>query len=158
MRFRRRITAVAFLCAALACGPGYGQEQPRLGDTIREYAEAHPCTEGRCRNPVFVVRDEFIQVIRFDLGLEERSEIHLTWKEVRPYLEHLPLSAWPQGPRAWVRDADFHIFRSGSTPDQQNALRRQQMMNSKAIMRAFEDLGLTPTDKGGTSLETKVVY
>ena len=119
-------------------------QAPRnLGERIDEYWSSHSCIEAKCRNPVLVVEDRRIKVVRFDGGYRED---HMKAEDLSEYLAKIPLSAWPQGPGMWVNCADFHVLYPGEAEEQFLQSQQTQLL---AVTQIIQRLGLKRTNKQG---------
>jgi hypothetical protein len=114
-----------------------------LGERIAAFWASRSCVESKCRNPVLVVEDHRIKVVRFDGGYREDC---MQPGDLSDYLTKMPLSAWPQGPEMWVNRADFHLLKPGQSSDQARQSQQAQLI---AVTENLQHLGLTRTDKGG---------
>jgi hypothetical protein len=114
-----------------------------LGARIATFWASRSCVESNCRNPVLVVEDHRIKVVRFDGGYREA---YMQPDDLSAYLTKMPLSAWPEGPKMWVNRADFHLLKPGQSSDE---ARQSQQAQLVAVAEILQHLGLTRTDKDG---------
>jgi hypothetical protein len=120
-------------------------EPNNLGKRIAEYSDSSSCTEPKCKNPILVVLDHRIKVVRFDVGYRED---YMKTEDLSDYLERIPLSAWPKGPKMWVNRSDFHPLHPGESADE--AMQSQQTQFG-TVIQILRRLGLIPTGKQGIS-------
>lgn len=146
IHFTRICFTSVVICLALSFQPVRAlSEANSLGKRIAEYSTSHTRTESACDHPILVVEDHRIKVVRFDVGYRED---YMKPEGLSDYLEKIPLSAWPKGPKIWVNRADFHPLHPGESADK--ALQSQQAQFGAAI-QILKGLGLTPTNKQGIS-------
>jgi hypothetical protein len=144
MRRYNPALAVPAICLALALWPTVVPAQTgKLGERIAAYALARPCPEPQCRNPIVVVEDLRIKVVRFDGGYREES---MKPADLAGYLDRIPLSAWQNGAKVWVNRADFHALHPGESGDE---AKRSQQIQFASVLEILKQLALIPTNKEG---------
>lgn len=136
------ISAVAYLTLSFQSVTAFS-EPNNLGKRIAEYSVSHSCNKPKCKNPILVVEDHRIKVVRFDVGYRED---YMKPEDLSNYLEKIPLSAWPKGPKMWVNRADFHPLHPGESADE---ARQSQQAQFGTVIQILKHLGLIPTDKQG---------
>lgn len=144
MKFDSPLFFATGLLLLVASWPGaHSQEQKNLGERITDYWHSRSCTASICKNPVLVVHSHWIEIIRVDASYRvDQMQVD----KLRDYLQAMPLSVWPEGPRVWVQRSDFEIVKPGDTMESLEAAKDQEM---KAVAQVCEVVGLTRTLKGG---------
>lgn len=125
------------------------QEPGNLGQRITDYWRSRSCTASRCKNPILVANARSIKVVRFD---EKYAEEYVKPDELEQYLQTMPLSAWPQGPRTWVWESDNLPVPPGENAAELETSRRNLWI---ATVHLCRELGLTPTTKDGRPLQQR---
>jgi hypothetical protein len=105
-----RLFLISVVLFAVSCPCADSQIGDHLRDRIIDYWRSHSC-ESNCRNPVLEVRSDTVKVVRFDA--DHPREEYVGVQELRAFLQEMPLSAWPKGPRVWLRESDFDISKRG---------------------------------------------
>lgn len=144
--FRSRVLAPLLIAICCRLANSQGDD---LHNKITDYWRFHTC-EGRCRNPIIEVRSDVVKVVRFDDG-RPRDE-YVGVQELRAFLKGMPLSAWPKGPRLWLRESDNVVIAQGSDAEKVRT-DRHRMMTS--VVQICNELGLTRTREDGTPLTTE---
>jgi hypothetical protein len=151
----RRVLPVLILASVSAAFSLQGAQADTLGARITQYTHVHICSGRGCRNAIIVVFANRIKAVRFDGRYAEGAtyeEEYLTLDRLKDYLRSMPLSAWPNGPTLWVNESDYEITHGGESDDELNSAKHNQFT---AVVRLCYSLGLTPTRKDGTPLQTK---
>lgn len=134
---QRRIAVAIPLVLGLCTG--LHAQQRDLGEKIAAYWQSQTCSEAVCENPVLVVSDSDVEVVRPD---ENFKGDHILLKDLAAYLRNMPVSAWPEGARLWLRPADAATVLPGEPPSDWVAAQQKQMTDALRICR---QLGLEPT-------------
>jgi hypothetical protein len=135
--------ATGLLLLVASWPSAHSQAQKNLGERITEYWRYRSCTASICKNPVLVVHSRWIEIIRVDASYRVDQ---IQTDKLRDYLQGMPLSVWPEGPRVWVQRSDWDIDKPGDTTESLKAARDQQM---KVVAQVCEVAGLTRTHKNG---------
>ena len=142
------LLAIAVLLTVVICSPcAQSQGEGELRTRIMDYWRLHSC-ESKCRNPVIEVRSDTVKVVRFDRGRPIEKLVSL--QGLRAFLMAMPLSAWPQGPRLWLRESDVTIIKRG---EDENAARVAKHQKLISVIQICNELGLARTEKDGSPLK-----
>lgn len=144
------LLAIAVLLTVGMCSPcAKYQGNGELRTRILDYWHLHSC-KSKCRNPVIEVRSDTVKVVRFDSG--RPIEEYVSVQGLRAFLMAMPLSAWPQGPRLWLRESDVTIIKRG---EDENAARVAKHQNMISVIQICKELGLAGTEKDGSQLKSE---
>ena len=144
-----RLFVIAALLFAISCSSADSQREDHLRDRIIDYWRSHSC-ESKCRNLVIEVRSDIVKVVRFDADHPRKEYVSV--QELRAFLKEMPLSAWPKGPRLWLRESDMTIIKKGDDLETVRAAKHQNMIT---IVQICNELGLTRTKQDGSPLTSE---